>query len=947
MIDNNSNKGNSKASNDISEMLRLLRESVDNDKKNIEEQPREVDAEITKTDEEIRTSLEKVFEDTSLDTEIVDDGEDEYFEDEDEAPAWFSLEDDDDDTLDADMIEIIDGEDEPEEEEAGDEIEEAEEEVIEESVEEFPEEDPDDDSPWYSDEAPEAVSEVELEEAAAEEVEEIEEVDEAERRSDEQESPVTEEQSWYTVETNYDDTEEPDEIENNEEISLDDESIWYEQKQEDDLTDEFYQDEEFVDEDSYDESFEDELFSEASEDTEVEDTPENDYSEENVYIYDATQVVAEDYLEAIASEKVPDESEEIFEDEDEYEDEQYEDEKEVTIDETDRSFLNTLGIAVSEDDEGSSGSTDDSQEQYSGDISYDYEGGEYVLENQKNEISSGYKHEKKRILVRLIISSVAALLLFFYEMMMVWGVDLPGLFDYKEFPLSYILISVQLLVVASLVCLKQLYVGISDLIYRRATPYSVSAIIVLVNFVYSIIIAIVLPEGFGIYNFVGAFAVVAGVVYEYLLIVSEDHIFSVFSSKKGQKYVFVKEDTDFNDSTEGGISLTAAASEFNKNYFLRMRKRSVDYKYLTYAIVSVLGASILVFVISLICKTGGTLALQNGILLLNFSLPLGVLGAFSYPVFRASVKALGKRGAIVGGASVDEYSKTRFVTFGEEELFSSLKTTHLDLKPAGNNNISEVLCKTSMLLSAIGGPMKRMVEVMQADFVGDDVYIDEVFDDGISAIAADARMLAGSPQFLRQHGVEVDEQNDFNDVDDTNEVLYISIDGKLAARYYLKYKADMEFVKLVNALGNRGISVGIRTRNPSINSDIIARRCPEMKYKVYTIKGASANEGAGEAYGGVTDSGLVATGKALSLAYPLLACCDLKKYYKVDMFIRIASAVVGGIFVVATAIMGRTLNISIFNILIYQLVWLLPSLLFGLLHFKHRSKRKKNKIVYR
>ena len=91
----------------------------------------------------------------------------------------------------------------------------------------------------------------------------------------------------------------------------------------------------------------------------------------------------------------------------------------------------------------------------------------------------------------------------------------------------------------------------------------------------------------------------------------------------------------------------------------------------------------------------------------------------------------------------------------------------------------------------------------------------------------------------------------------------------------------------------------------------------------------------------------MAAGKALGLAYPLLACCDLKKYYKVDMIIRIVSAVLGAAAVIANAIMAGSADMDIISALLYQCVWMIPSFLFGILHFKHRSKKKKFKIVYR
>ena len=910
MTEKNEKNNRSASSNDISEMLRLLRESVDSEKNAKKDENDVKDAEIIAADDEIKASLEKVFEETSLALKEDDNEDDDIdvFEEDEETPSWFAIENEEDD-------EEFEYEDEADE--ASSETSEETEETKEPEEDKPEEEDPDDESPWYPEEPGEEDSE------ETEEPEEIEEVEELE------EDKLEEGPQWYAVEPVYESEEVSAKDDEDEVIPLEDQSIWYTKEDPDEAEDsadeEFYQDESFDDEDSYDEDFDEDS------DEPEKSSPEDDYAEENVYIYDAANDDEPDYIYEIAD--LEESNNSSTEDEGD---------NESAIDETDMSFLSTLGIAASEESQ----TADSYEEELAGDISFDYDGGEYVLENQRHEISAGYRNEKKLTLIRLIVSGAVALLLLVYEMLPILGIDLPGMLSYTRFPLSHIMISLQLLIVCVIMSAKQLYIGLADLIYKNATPYSVSAVLVVINILHSIVMAIFSSSGLGLYNFVGAFAVLMGIAYEYLLLFSEEHIFGVFSTKKGQKFAFVTDNDDEETSAGGGITLRAYATDFNKNYFLRMRKRSVDYKYLTLFIPIVLLVAVVTFVVSLICQSGLRVAFMIGTSVVNFGLPVGVLGAFSYPIFRASVKALGKRGAVVGNAAVDEYSNTRFVVFGEEELFTSLKTTHLDLKPAGNDNISDVLRKTSMLLSAVGGPMKKMVEVMQGDFAGSEAEIDEVFDDGVSMVAEGARMLAGSAQFLRQHGIEVDEATDFMDVDESNEVLYVSIDGKLAARYYLKYKPETEFIKLANALGARGISVGIRTRNPGINSDIIARRCPEMRYKVYTIKSRDRFEN-DTAVKSTTDSGLVATGSELSLAYPLLAACDLKKYYKVDRYVRIVSAALGVVAIIINAILGSAENVSALNVVAHQLLWCLPTLLFGLFHFKHRSKRKKFKIVYR
>ena len=65
------------------------------------------------------------------------------------------------------------------------------------------------------------------------------------------------------------------------------------------------------------------------------------------------------------------------------------------------------------------------------------------------------------------------------------------------------------------------------------------------------------------------------------------------------------------------------------------------------------------------------------------------------------------------------------------------------------------------------------------------------------------------------------------------------------------------------------------------------------------------------------------------------------------MFIRIISAALGVAGVILNAIMANSADLNVLSVLLYQSFWFLPTILFGIFHFKHRSKKKKFKIVYR
>ena len=169
------------------------------------------------------------------------------------------------------------------------------------------------------------------------------------------------------------------------------------------------------------------------------------------------------------------------------------------------------------------------------------------------------------------------------------------------------------------------------------------------------------------------------------------------------------------------------------------------------------------------------------------------------------------------------------------------------------------------------------------------------------------------------------EESCFGFADRQSEILYISIDGRLAARYYIQYIPDEEFVEAVNLLGDKGISVGIRTRNPGINSRIIEKHCPSLKYKVYTLKAVADDERDLVSHRNVTASGIIARGKAAKLARPLAAAITLKRYYKTDMYLRIAMAAFGAVTVAVFAFLGRLADLGSLAAVIYQLACIIPS----------------------
>lgn len=779
---------------------------------------------------------------------------------------------------------------------SGDTVETEKEDTVAEPIDQEIENEAEDDSdPWYEDEVEESESDILI---ASE--------DEREDEDDNEEDP------WFNADAIEESAPEDTVIEQEEEIDV----FAYPEEEED---------EEEIDVFAYPGEEEDEEAIEDLAEEAVEEEKVQDEDEIDVFAYPEEDELSE--YESIAQELS------------EIEDAQEEKTEEETLDETDINLLKNMGYSPESVDSAflSDEKEPSDTKHHLGDIINDNNGEEYVVKKQKEEIKVNYVEQKRNTIVRLAIAGCAALLLLVYEYLTFSGIDMPWLFNKHTFPVSHSLISLQLLLIAAVMSLNLISKGISDVFCLRTTPYSVGSVLILIDAVYTVVMAVVHPEDYMLFNFSGAFAAVLLIAYEYLLLVGEEKTFYSVTFDGKTKYAFAQdtENKYFGDQP----TLRAYSTDFNKNFFEKMGRRASEYNYLGLLIPSVIAVASILFALVLIINGNMASAINTGMLVINLALPVGVVGAYSIPMLCGAISLNRESSALIGHSAAGKYVDTRFVTFDETDIFPSMKTTYIDLKPAGNRQISDILSKTSMLFSAIGGPLRRMVETSGETEENGRVEIVSIFDDGISAVVNSEEMLVGSARFLEFNNITVNASTDYRDADESNEILYVAISGKLAARYYIKYQADPDFVDAVNMLGAKGISVGIRTRNPSVNSKIIAKRCPEMKYKVYTIKSVSDDEKDLASHKASTDSGIISHGKAARLARPLVMAIMLKKYYKIDTYIRCASAAIGIVWIMTFAAMGRIGELSSLTAALYQLVWLVPCAIGALVVSAEKKKQ--------
>jgi hypothetical protein len=209
------------------------------------------------------------------------------------------------------------------------------------------------------------------------------------------------------------------------------------------------------------------------------------------------------------------------------------------------------------------------------------------------------------------------------------------------------------------------------------------------------------------------------------------------------------------------------------------------------------------------------------------------------------------------------------------------------------------------------------------------VYLDSVSEDGVTARMSDgSRVVAGSASFLSAHGIYVRVSEKDQQLIDSKElsILFLAFDGKLGARFYVDYRPDPEFEALAGMLHEDGFRVAIRTLDPGIYEEMIARKCPPEMPEVGTVRAKMRELTSKTGNDAKVDGGLVCSDDPRKMLLPLRAIRNLRRLnrfslrlYGIGLLINMA------VVVVLTACSAVGFMSSLF-VSLYMLVWLATSL---------------------
>lgn len=554
---------------------------------------------------------------------------------------------------------------------------------------------------------------------------------------------------------------------------------------------------------------------------------------------------------------------------------------------------------------------------------------EYMNRTQTAGIAADYKKKFKGLKLKIFLSVVLAAVLFFYENLRIFGFEFDGALNPAVYPVVYIMVSLQILLFCAACAYREILGGIGELFTGKISPRSVTAVMTAAAVVYSAILShtVVPPEMPILFNFAVAVSIIFTLIFEFLNTKREIFAFNVVASKR-PKHIVAKLPCEAED---GGDILKFETASFIDGYFTRTKEPTGASKsYATASLVIAIISGVLCALYTKFFSTGSTVAqiAESAAAAFFIACPVSMFITMSYPFFRASRDAYDNDGAIIGECSLEEYSEASVVTFDDVGVFPSYGVKVQNVKIYNNHRIDRVLFYAASVFSTARGPLTDVFDVATVEIGhSDDVKI-KAAGSGYLAASVDGKNITfGTASELVERGFVIPES--ITDEDEENgddiSVMYMFREEKLMSKMLIKYTMDTDFEFIMDALCDEGISISIKTNDPNIDDSMIAVHVGRGKYS-YTV---SRYEGAddGSTVRDNADSGIVSRSTAKTLLQILSDCTKVLAARRVGITIGVISSIISFVLMILVLLAGRTEALNSGVLFIYQLFWLIPSLL--------------------
>lgn len=280
---------------------------------------------------------------------------------------------------------------------------------------------------------------------------------------------------------------------------------------------------------------------------------------------------------------------------------------------------------------------------------------------------------------------------------------------------------------------------------------------------------------------------------------------------------------------------------------------------------------------------------------------------------------------ICGPKAVKQLSRAGSFPLEETDLFPGGSVKLNGVKFYGSREPDLVIAYTAALMNVCGGTMAPLLSQLLESRSGYHYDAENLqhYAGGIGAEVDGEAVLAGTTAFLRSMGVEIPEGTR------VSQAVYVAIDGELSGVFAMTYqKVRASAVGLHTLCSYRQLRPVMVTRDFMLSESFIRSRfgCntrrmafpePEVRQELAQVQPPED----AQALALTTREGLA------SMAYAVTGARALQGACKAGVVVHLLGGILGIAMMLTLAILGAAELLTPVNVLLYQLLWMVPGLL--------------------
>lgn len=558
---------------------------------------------------------------------------------------------------------------------------------------------------------------------------------------------------------------------------------------------------------------------------------------------------------------------------------------------------------------------------------------EYDDESQDEGIRSGYK--KKYVRAFLNIAGVALLMLFvgLIEYSSLLPLHLPAFLDIAYYPRVGLLLELQALVLAVAIMPKKFLHGLYVLLRGKSGADGVYALTTVAAALYIFVMIGVNRQEVNLAVFPAMLSALLAAVSDFLDLKREIYSFGIVSGKSDKLTVYrkskkeaaaeISEMSRFLPDDNKYLAVTKAKRI--SNFYRNMNAGSSVTSGGKFLIMGGL-LTALVFGIYLFVRRHSLLyAFVGSYTALMMALPFSAYFIYAYPLCHLSKRARANRSAVIGPRVLERFSAPATVTFGDADVFDENGVRLKSVKAYGKMPMDKVLRYAAAVLCPTGGSLGKVLEsITESCDITDDMEFLNVSDDGIEAAVDGNHVLMGAYHFIVRNHLTIPYDEDMDEGDDV--FMYMSVGGEVVAKLRLTYVPNADFEKVLQKLFSAGMTVAIKTFDPNIDLSLLCKTLgidekqpikiihTHNPLEVYEVKQS-------------VDSILVSTGTLKQLTDTLHRCSKASHAVSICSVLSALSIVIAAVVMGVTLTMTDITEIPSVYIALYQIFWLIPTVL--------------------